>query len=160
MLCRLGFGLASGFEIRDQRQVNVQAILLADVEGKLPNRFEKGEPFNISYRAADFCDDDIDVVADELADGSFDLVGNVRDDLHRFPQVFPAPFLLDHGLIDLAGSVIAVPSQWGIGEALVVAQVEIGFGAVIQDIDFTVLIRAHRPGIDIDVGVELLQANS
>ena len=44
-----------------------------------------------------------------------------------------------------------------VGEALVVAEVEIGLGAVVGDVHLAVLIRAHRAGIDVDVGVELLQ---
>ena len=36
-------------------------------------------------------------------------------------------------------------------------QVEIRLGAVVGDVDLAVLVRAHRPGIDVDVGVELLQ---
>ena len=37
------------------------------------------------------------------------------------------------------------------------AEVEVGFGAVVGDVDLAVLVRAHRPGIDVDVRVELLQ---
>ncbi|MNJ66837.1 hypothetical protein D3C77_629510 [compost metagenome] len=40
-------------------------------------------------------------------------------------------------------------------EALVVAQVQIGFGAVFGDEHFTVLEGAHRARIDVDVRVEL-----
>ena len=45
----------------------------------------------------------------------------------------------------------------GVGEPLVVAEVEVGLAAVVGDVDFAVLIRAHRARIDVDVGVELLQ---
>src|SRR5262249_18811150 len=41
--------------------------------------------------------------------------------------------------------------------ALVVAQVEIGLCAVVGDEDFAVLEGAHRSGVDVQVGVELLQ---
>src|SRR6201991_133378 len=37
------------------------------------------------------------------------------------------------------------------------AEIEIGLGAVLGDEDLAVLERAHRPRIDVDVGVELLQ---
>ena len=39
---------------------------------------------------------------------------------------------------------------------LVVAQVEIGLGAVIGHEHLAVLERAHCPRIDVDVGIELL----
>src|ERR1700754_1986488 len=37
------------------------------------------------------------------------------------------------------------------------AEIEIGLGAVLGDEDLAVLERAHRPRIDVDVGIELLQ---
>ena len=37
------------------------------------------------------------------------------------------------------------------------AEVEVGLGAVLGDEDLAVLERAHRPRVDVDVGIELLQ---
>ena len=45
-------------------------------------------------------------------------------------------------------------------EALVVAEVEIGLGAVVGDEDFAVLERRHRAGIDVDVRIEFLQRDA
>ena len=45
------------------------------------------------------------------------------------------------------------------GEALVVAQVEIGLGPVVGHEDLAVLIGAHRARIDVEIGVELAQAD-
>ena len=39
------------------------------------------------------------------------------------------------------------------------AEVEIGFGAVIGDEDLTVFEGRHRAGIDVEVGIELSQAD-
>jgi hypothetical protein len=47
-----------------------------------------------------------------------------------------------------------------VGEALVVAEVEVGLGAVLGHEDLAVLERAHRPGVDVDVGVELLELDT
>ena len=44
-----------------------------------------------------------------------------------------------------------------LGEALVVAEVEVGLRAVVGDVHLAVLVRAHRARIDVDVRVELLQ---
>ena len=89
-----------------------------------------------------------------------DLVGDVRNDLHGPAQVVALAFLLDDRQVDLAGGVVAVAAEGGVGEAFVVAEVEVGFGAVVEDVDFAVLVRAHRAGIDVDVGVELLQPDA
>ena len=45
------------------------------------------------------------------------------------------------------------------GEALVMAEVEIGLGAVVGDENLAVLVRRHRARIDIEIGVELAQAD-
>jgi hypothetical protein len=37
-----------------------------------------------------------------------------------------------------------------------VADVQVGLGTVIGDEDLTVLERVHRPGVHVEVGVELL----
>ena len=44
-------------------------------------------------------------------------------------------------------------------EAFVVAQVEIGLGPVVSDEDFAMLERTHGAGVDVQVGVELLQCD-
>ena len=43
------------------------------------------------------------------------------------------------------------------GEALVVTEIEIGLRPVVRHEHLTMLVGAHRAGIDIEVGVELLQ---
>ena len=43
-----------------------------------------------------------------------------------------------------------------VDEALVVSDVEVGLGAVLGHEHLAVLKRAHRPGIDVQIGIELL----
>ena len=43
------------------------------------------------------------------------------------------------------------------GEPLVMPQVEVGLRAVVEHVDLAVLVRAHRPGVDVDIRVELLE---
>ena len=52
---------------------------------------------------------------------------------------------------------LLLPGRGLVGEALVVAEVEVGLGAVVGDVDLAVLVGAHRAGVDVDVRVELLQ---
>src|SRR5262249_28044890 len=63
-------------------------------------------------------------------------------------------------LVNLAGGVVAIAAEGGIGEALVVAQVQVGLGAVVQDVNLTVLVGVHRARIDVQVRVELLEADA
>src|SRR5215211_4344547 len=62
----------------------------------------------------------------------------------------------DHRVVDRAGSHVRRPRGVLVGESLVVAEVEIGLRAVLGHEYLAVLERAHRPGVDVDVRVELL----
>ena len=46
-----------------------------------------------------------------------------------------------------------------VDEALVVAEVEVGLGAVAGHEDLAVLVGRHRAGVDVEVGVELLDGD-
>ena len=88
-----------------------------------------------------------------------DLVGDVRDDLDRGAEVVAAALAADDRVVDGAGGDVGGARGVLVGEALVVAQVEVGLGAVLGDEDLAVLERAHRPRIDVDVGIELLEGD-
>src|SRR2546427_11208407 len=91
----------------------------------------------------------------DALDAFLDLVGDVRDDLYRAAQVIAAPLLGDHRGVDAAGRHVRGLRQVLVDEALVVPEVKIRLGAVIGHENLAVLVRRHRPGIDVDVGVEL-----
>ena len=156
VLRRLGLGLAGRLQIRHQREVHEQAILLADVERNLPDGFQEGQPLDVAHRAAELGDHDVDARLVEVEDGCFDFVGDVRDHLDRAAQIFAATLFFDDAQIDLARRVVRLAREGAIGEPLVVPQVEIGLGAVVEHVDFAVLIGAHRARIDVDVRIELL----
>ncbi len=126
--------------------------LVADLADSL----EKGQALDVADGAADFDQDEIHALVageDELLDG----VGHVRDYLHGAAQIVAAPFGREHIPIDAPGCDVVVAPGRDAGEALVVAQIEIGFRAVIGNEHLTVLVGAHRAGIDIEIGVELAQ---
>jgi hypothetical protein len=81
----------------------------------------------------------------------------VRNDLDRFAEIIAAPFLVDDRFVDLAAGEIVVARQNAIREALVVSNVEVSLRAVVEHINFTVLKWVHRPGIDVQVRIELLE---
>jgi hypothetical protein len=70
----------------------------------------------------------------------------VRNYLYGFTEVIAAAFLQNDRLIDLTAGEIVVPRQDAIGEALVMAEIEIGFRAVVQHIHLAVLEGIHRAG--------------
>ena len=103
--------------------------------------------------------DDVDVLG-HGPDRVLDLVGDVRNHLHRATEVVAAPFLLDDAQVDLAGCPVGVLRRQRAGEPLVVAQVEVRFGAIVGDVHLAVLVRAHRARIDVDIRVELLKRDA
>ena len=63
VLRRLRLRFAGRLEVRHQRQVDEQAVLLADVERNLADRFEERQALDVADGAAELGDDDVDVAA-------------------------------------------------------------------------------------------------
>ena len=129
-------------------------VVAAEVLAHLADGFEEGEGFDVAYGAADF-DDGYVAVGGDFAHGVFDFVGDVGDDLDGFAEVVAASFLGDDLFVDAPGGEVVVAGEAGVGEALVVAEVEVGLGAVVGDEDFAVLEGRHGAGVDVEVGVKL-----
>jgi hypothetical protein len=138
--------------------VQERHVLAARVVLELAERLEEGQALDVAGGAADLRDEHVDAFA-ARADAGLDLVGDVRDDLHRLAEVVAAPLLLDDRLVDLAGAETVEPGERAGGEAFIVAEVEVGLGAVVEHVDFAVLVGAHGPRVDVEVRVELLDAH-
>ena len=147
VLRRLRLQLAGVADVGHEREVDVHAVAPADVDRELPDRLEERQRLDVAHRAADLGDDDVDVarLADE-AHPLLDLVGDVRDDLDGGAQVVAPALAADDRVVDPAGRDVRRPRRVRVREALVVAEVEIGLGAVLGDEHLAVLVRRHRPG--------------
>ena len=84
----------------------------------------------------------------------------MRDHLHRAAEIAAAALRRDHFLVDAPGSDVVGFARRNGGKALVVAKIEIRLRAVVGDIDLAVLKRAHGSGIDVQIGIELPQADA
>ena len=152
-----GFGLdfARRGKARHQRQMDEHGVAAADLQAKLPRGFEERLRLDVAHRAADLDDDYIETLA-HGPDSALDLVGDVRNDLDGAPLVVAAAFLADDLVVDAAGGeVVQLRHAHAANEPFVVAEVEVRLGAIRRDEHLAVLERAHRAGIDIDVGVHL-----
>ena len=152
----LGLQLAGGGDVGHQRDVDEQRVLAAQFLAHLADGFDEGQRFDVAHGAADFDDGEVHVLRHFLH-RALDLVGDVRDHLHGLAEIVAAAFFGDDGFVDAAGGPVIVAGQLAVGEALVVAEVEVGFGAVIGDEDFAMLKRRHGARIHVQVGIELLQ---
>ena len=158
VLRRLGLQLARVADVGDERQVDEHAAPATHVDGKLADRLEERQRLDVADRAADLGDHEVHVRGlGDQRDALLDLVGDVRHDLDRAAQVVAAALAADHRVVDPAGGDVGGAAGVGVGEALVVAEVEVGLGAVLGHEHLAVLIGRHRARVDVDVGVELLQ---
>ncbi len=83
-----------------------------------------------------------------LAHRILNLVGDVRNDLHRLAEIIPAPLLENDLLVDAASGQVVLPRQVSVGKTLVVAQVEVGLSPVVGNEDLAMLKRRHGSWID------------
>ena len=88
-----------------------------------------------------------------------DFVGDVGDDLDRAPQVVAPALLGDDVEIDAPGGEVVLLAQGDGGVAFVMAQVQVGFGAVFGDEHLAVLEGVHGAGVHVDVRVQLLEGD-
>lgn len=82
----------------------------------------------------------------------------MRNDLHRAAQIIAFALFGKQGGVDAScRHVVAAPGIYA-GEALVMAQIQIGLRAVFGDKHLAMLGGVHCAGIDIEVGVKFAQA--
>ena len=159
MLGRLGFQLARGAYVGNQRDMHVKRVAMTSIETELANRLQKRQRLDIADGTADLDNRHIGApgVFNDLV---LDLVGDVRDDLNRAPQVISAPFLGNNREIDLTGGKVALLGKHRAGIALVMPKVQIGLSAVIGNEHLAMLKRRHGTGINVNVRVKFLHCDT
>ena len=162
----LGLLLPRGAHVGNQRHVDEEHVAASELVAHLASGLDERLGLDVADRAADLGDDHVGrrrTVGRGLClqpHPALDLVGDVRDDLHRVAQVLAATLALDDARIDLAGRHVGRLVEVDVEEALVVADVEVGLGTVIGDENFAVLERVHRAGVNIQIRVEFLHHNA
>jgi len=133
----------------------INDILLSRISPELPDSLKKRQALYIAYGAADFYDNNIYFIGYKPY-AFFYLVCDVRNYLNGAAQVVSPALLGDNRVIYLSCGKIAVFSQFGICKPLVVPQIQIGFCAVIGNVNLSVLKRIHCSRININVRIEFL----
>ena len=158
----LGFVLARSAQVGNQRKVNVEAVVAPKVRLELANGLKEGQAFNIAHRTADFDNGNVWRVFTfrKGEHHSFDLVGDVRNNLHGAAQVIAATFLGDNLIVNGTRSGVVLARHGHVEIALVVPEIQIRFRAVVGNEYLAVLERVHGAGVNIDVRIKLLNGYS
>ncbi len=138
MLRRFGLEFARRRNKRHQRQMNVHHVLAPEVPSEFPDRFEERQALDIADRAANFDDTKVGILGRQQ-NPLLDLVGDVRNHLHRRTEVIAAPLLLDDRVVNLAGRAVITLAHPRLHEAFVMAQIEVGLGTVVSDENLAML---------------------
>ena len=159
-LCRLGLQFACCGEVGYVGQMNVEGTCRTQFPSQLSDGFEKGLTFDVADGAAYLCDNEVERTFGGIEqDATLDFVGDVWHDLDGLAEIVATTFALDDAEVDAPCGDTIVACGFDAGETFVVSQVEIGLHAIGGDIAFAVLVGVECAGVDVDVGVELLDGN-
>jgi len=139
--------------------VQEEGVLPAHLAAHLPGRLEERQRLDVTDGAADLVDHHVDIRAGHGQHVVLDLVGDVRDHLHGVAEEVAAALLGDHAGVHLARGHVGLGVQEHVEETLVVADVQVGLGAVLRDEDLTVLERVHCARIDVEVRIQFLHGH-
>ena len=160
MLCGLGLMLIRSVEERHQCHMYEERIVFSDFKGYLSHRLYKGLGFDITHRSAYLRNDHIGIcLPADTVDEVLDLIGYMRDYLHRGSQVLAPSLAVQNVPVYSSGCQVRELVKVLIDESLVMSQVQIGLSAVIRNIDLTVLIGTHGSGINVDIGIKFLRCD-
>ena len=158
MLCRFRLDLAGVFQFWQQRQVHKQCILSAKFHTHLTNCFQKRQGFYVPDRPANFNKYNL-VITGAFINANFDFIDDVRNDLNCLSHIVALPFPTNHPFIHPSGREVIGLSHWDIHKPLVMSKIKVGFRTIVGYKNLTVLERAHRSRVDVDVRVQFKECD-
>ena len=159
VLRRLGLQLARRGNKRHQRHMHKQSPLAPEFLPHLADGLNKRQRLNIADGAANFHQHHIHILRD-LLHRRLNLIGDVRNHLHRLPQIVAAPLLGNDLLVNAPGGPVVIAAQPRMRKPLVVPQIEIRLRPVVGNKHFAMLKRRHRPRIHIQIRIKLHQVHT
>ena len=154
-----GFGLQflRSAQIRNQRYMDQNRIVMADFMLELTNGLQERLALDITYGTADLDDGDTGLIIRKIAvETALDLIGDMRDDLYRTSAVITTTLFLQYGPVYFTGGDIGILIQVLIDETLIMSQIQIGLCTIFCDEYLAMLDRVHGAGINIDIRIEFL----
>ena len=133
-------------------------IVAAEVVPQLADRLDERQALDVADRPADLADDEVEPVG--IGQREFlDRIGDVGNDLDGRAEIVAAPLVGDDVAVDAPGGDVVRLLRRHAGEPLVMPEVEVGLRPVVGHVDFTMLIGRHRPRIDVEIRIELPDAD-
>ena len=129
-----------------------QRVGRAQLQLELTHCFEEGLALNVARGATHFYHRDLGIPG-SFDDPMFDFIGDVRNHLNGAAQIIAPALLAQHCVIHTARRKIIGAAHHRARETLVMTEIEVCLRAVVGDEDLSMLERAHRAGVDVDVGV-------
>ena len=156
-LGRLGLQFLRSAQIRNQRYMDQNGIIMAHLMLELTDGLQERLAFDITYGTADLDDGDAGLIIGKVAvKAALDLIGDMRDDLYGTSAVITTTLLLQYGPVYLTGGNVGIFIQILINKTLIMSQVQVGLRAILRDEYFAVLDRVHGAGININIWIEFL----
>ena len=129
-----------------------QRIGRAQLKLELAHCLEERLAFDVARGAAHFHHRNLGIPG-SFDDPMFDFISDVRNNLNGAAQIIAPALLAQHCVIDTARRKIIGAAHHRAREALVMTEIEVCLRAIVGDEDLSMLERAHRAGVDVDVGV-------
>ena len=84
----------------------------------------------------------------------------MRNNLNCGSQIVATALGGQHSLVYRSGGRVGITTEVLVDETFVVPEVQIGLATVVGDKHLAVLIWVHRPGVNVDVRVQLLHRDA
>ena len=161
MLSRLGLEFLGSAEVRDECQMDCEAVLLGKFPLELTDSLHERLGFHITDSSSDFGDYHVIVPGfSQKEHPALDFVSDVGNNLDGLSEIGPFAFLADDRVVNLScGDIVRLRSVHS-KESLVMSEVKVGFSPVFGHIALAVLVRIEGSRIDVNIGVKLLDCDS
>src|SRR6476660_3283209 len=83
----------------------------------------------------------------------------MRDHLNRCAEIIAPALAREDVLIDASRRDVVVARGRAPREAFIMPEIEVGLRAIVGNEDLAVLVRRHRSGVDVEIGIELAQTH-
>ena len=140
--------------------MNQHAVLAADFMLELTDRFQKWLTFDISDSTANFNDSDFGFTGSRVPiKTALNGIGDMRNNLNSTAAVITTSFAGKDIPINLAACYVGAAVEGTVDKTFIMSEIQVCFGTIISDENFSVLIWIHCTRVNIQVWIEFLHGD-